>query len=81
MAKTYGPTGEGVKPTLGVAATMGDSIASPGAASKVPGSPTTDIPAFAAPGGPGGEKRVGSAGAAPDFASPGGAQGYSHGKK
>lgn len=77
--KTYGPTGEGVKPKLGVSATMQDSLAKPGDNEKVPGSPSTDIPEFASPGGP--EKKPSAGGQHPDFAGPGGAQGWSHGKK
>lgn len=79
MAKTYGPTGEGIKPTLGVDATMGDSLAQPGGAEHVHGSHGTDVPSFAAPASAdAGERKPKPAGAAPDFAGPGGAQGWSH---
>lgn len=82
MAQTYGPTGEGVKPKLGVTATMGDSLAQPGAGAKVPGSPSTDIPEWASPASSdAGDRKPASAGAEPDFASPGGPQGWTHGKK
>ncbi len=81
MAQTYGPTGEGVKPKLGVDATMGDSLASPGGAEVVSGSMNVDIPEFAAPASRNsGEIKPAPAGATPDFAGPGGAQGFTHGK-
>jgi hypothetical protein len=81
MAATYGPTGEGVKPKLGVDATMGDSLAMPGGAELVPGSMNVDIPEFAGPATrDAGEIKPAPAGATPDFAGPGGAQGFSHGK-
>jgi hypothetical protein len=81
MAQTYGPTGEGVKPKLGVDATMGDSLAMPGGAQLVSGSMNVDIPEFAAPATrDAGEIKPAPAGATPDFAGPGGAQGFSHGK-
>lgn len=78
--KTYGPTGEGVKPKLGVTATMEDSLAKPGGAQGTV-SASTDIPDFAGPGVSGGQKKGSSAKAAPDFAGPGGTQGWSHGSK
>lgn len=82
MAQTYGPTGEGVKPKLGVDATMGDSLAQPGGASKAPAGVSTDIPEFAAPAGSNaGDRKPPAGGAAPEFAGPGGAQGFSHGSK
>jgi hypothetical protein len=81
MAQTYGPTGEGVKPKLGVDATMGDSLASPGGGQAAKGG-STDIPEFAGPASSdSGQRKPASAGAAPEFAGPGGAQGYSHGSK
>jgi hypothetical protein len=81
MAKTYGPTGEGVKPTLGVDATMGGSLAQPGGAEMVPGNPDVYCPPFAGPASrDSGERKPAPAGAAPEFAGPGGAQGWSHGR-
>lgn len=81
MAKTYGPTGEGVKPTLGVSATMGDTIAKPGAGQRVV-SGAGEPPEFASPASSNaGDRKPSAAGAEPDFASPGGPQGWSHGKK
>jgi hypothetical protein len=79
MANTYGPTGEGVKPKLG-SGILND--AQPGGGAKVPGSPSTDIPKFAQPASSdAGERKPKGAGAAPEFAGPGGAQGWTHGKK
>jgi hypothetical protein len=81
MAQTYGPTGEGVKPKLGVDATMGDSLAMPGGPEMVPGSPDTYCPPFAGPAArDAGDRKPAPAGATPDFAGPGGAQGFTHGK-
>jgi len=81
MAYTYGPTGEGVKPKLGVDATMGESLAQPGAGQKI--SVTSgEIPKFAAPAtSDAGQRKPAAGGAAPDFAKPGGPQGWSHGRK
>lgn len=82
MAKTYGPTGEGVKPTLGVDATMGDSLAKPGGGSKAPGGAAGEAPEFAGPASSdAGDRKPPAAGAAPEWAGPGGTQGWSHGKK
>ena len=81
MATTYGPTGEGKKPTLGVTATMGDSLGTPGAAQMIPGGQDTYCPPFAGPASrDAGEIKPAPAAATPDFAGPGGAQGWSHGK-
>jgi hypothetical protein len=82
MAKTYGPTGEGVKPTLGVDATMGESLAKPGGAQKISVGAPGDIPKFAGPATKdAGDRKPPPAGTAPDFAKPGGPQGWTHGKK
>jgi hypothetical protein len=79
MAQTYGPTGEGVKPKLGNSVV--DSAAQPGGNSKISVS-SGDIPEFAGPAVKNsGERKPPAGGAAPDFASPGGPQGWTHGKK